>query len=204
MGDAGNANDSGNTSFPNTYGAVNYGYRIGTYEVTNAEYVAFLNAAAATDTRGLYSASMATDATGGITRSGASGSYSYAVRSGRGNRPVNFVSFWDAARFTNWLTSGDTETGVYVLTADGIANNTSTRNATAWANGGVAIASENEWYKAAYYQPAAAGGDSDDYWLYPTQSSSIATTDANYASSVSNLTAVGSYANSSSYYGTFD
>ena len=202
MGDAGNANDSGNTTAPNTYGAVSYGYHVGTYEVTNAQYAAFLNAAAATDSRGLYNTRMA-NSNGGITRSGASGSYSYAVRDGRGNRPVNYVSFWDAARFTNWLTSGDTETGVYVLTTDGIANNTITRNATAWANGGVAITSENEWYKAAYYSGSPTGADGDGYWLYPTQSNSITTADANYDDSVLELTAVGSYA-APSFYGTFD
>ena len=27
---------------------------------------------------------------------------------------------------------------------------------------------KSEWYKAAYYQPAAQGGDTDNYWLYPT------------------------------------
>ena len=47
------------------------------------------------------------------------------------------------------------------------------------------IPSENEWYKAAYYQPAGAGGDSDDYWLYPTRSNTTpnsrngSSTDAN-------------------------
>ena len=34
------------------------------------------------------------------------------------------------------------------------------------------ISSEDEWYKAAYYEP---GGDTDDYWLYPTRSNSIPT-----------------------------
>ncbi len=29
---------------------------------------------------------------------------------------------------------------------------------------------ENEWYKAAYYQPNGQGGDVDDYWLYATRS----------------------------------
>ncbi len=198
VGDAGNPNDS--TGF----GRVDYGYHIGTYEVTNAQYTSFLNSVAATDTFGLYTTSMA-GSLGGITRSGSSGSFNYSPIGGRENNPVNYVSFWDAARFTNWLTTGDTETGVYLL--NGVAtptNNTITRNETAWANGGVAIASENEWYKAAYYQPAAAGGDSDGYWLYPTQSNSITTADANYNNSVGNVTIVGTYAGDSSYYGTFD
>jgi formylglycine-generating enzyme required for sulfatase activity len=35
------------------------------------------------------------------------------------------------------------------------------------------IPSESEWYKAAYYQPAGAGGDADGYWLYPTANNAI-------------------------------
>jgi len=34
------------------------------------------------------------------------------------------------------------------------------------------IPTENEWYKAAYHQPSAQGGDTDDYWLYATASNS--------------------------------
>src|SRR6185295_4595952 len=36
---------------------------------------------------------------------------------------------------------------------------------------------ESEWYKAAYYQPAAQGGDSDSYWLYPTRTNSLPNSD---------------------------
>lgn len=97
----------------------------------------------------LWNSNMGSNVHGGISRSGSPGSYTYSVRTAdsgfnngqsMGNMPVNFVSFWDAARFTNWLTTGDTETRVYVLTEQGIADNTITRDATAWANGGVAIA----------------------------------------------------------------
>jgi len=198
VGDAGNPNDS--TGF----GGVSYGYHIGTYEVTNAQYTAFLNATASTDTFGLYNTNMS-GTSGGITRSGSSGSYTYSTIGGRENNPVNHVSFWDAARFANWLTTGNTETGVYNLgSVTNPTNNTITRDATAWANGGVAIASANEWYKAAYYQPFADGGDTDGYWLYPTASNSITTADANYDNSVGNVTAVGTYAGDASYYGTFD
>ncbi len=56
---------------------------------------------------------------GGITRSGTSGSYTYGAIAGRDDMPVNFVSFYDALRFANWLNngqgSGDTETGAYTL-----------------------------------------------------------------------------------------
>ncbi len=198
VGDAGNPDDA------TGYGGVSYSYHIGTYEVTNAQYAAFLNAVAATDTHGLYNTNMGSSTHGGINRSGTSGSYSYSVKTGFGDKPVNFVSFWDAARFANWLTNGDTESGVYVLTPTGITSNTITRNNAAWNAGGVAIASENEWYKAAFYQSFADGGDTDGYWLYPTASNSITTADANYANSVGNVTAAGSYSEDASHYGTFD
>ena len=191
--DAGNANDS---STGNLYGGVSYAYHIGTYEVTNNQYAAFLNNTASTDTHSLYNTSMSIH---GITRSGSSGSYSYTVNVGFGDKPVNYVSFWDAARFSNWLTTGGTETGVYNLNGTTVpTNNTITRDAAAWANGGVAVASENEWYKAAYYD--GNGG----YTLYPTQSNSITTADANYANSVGTVTDVGTYSSDPSHYGTFD
>jgi hypothetical protein len=128
---------------------------------------------------------------------------------------VNYVSFWDAARFANWLTNGQptgaqsnltTENGMYAL--GGMTNpfNPAGDRLLDFNLGqnGVAIASENEWYKAAYYQPFANGGDTDGYWLYPTASNSITNIDANYENSVGNVTIVGTYAANPSYYGTFD
>ena len=194
------------------FGSVGYSYHIGTTPVTNTQYTAFLNAVARTngDPHGLYNTNMGSIVHGGISRTGGgtvSDPFTYSVRTATsgfnngqsmGEMPVNFVSFWSAARFSNWLTSGNTETGVYVLDATGITNNTITRDATAWNNGGVAIASENEWYKAAYYD--GNGG----YTLYPTQSNSITTADANYDNSVGTVTDVGTYAHVPSHYGTFD
>lgn len=201
VGDIGNSADASGTS----YGAVDYGYYIGTYEVTNNQYASFLNAVASSDPHELYATGwMGVGSHGGIARSGQSGSYSYQVVAGMGNKPVTYVSFWDAARFTNWLTSGDTEQGVYTL--NGVTNpvNTSiTRNGQAWAAGGVAVASEDEWYKAAYYQPASAGGDSTSYWDYPNAKNSLSTADAHF-NSVSPLKDVGTYTHAPSYYGTFD
>ncbi len=46
VGNAGNAKDPGTG---NDYGAVSYEYRMGTTEVTNAQYAEFLNAKAASD-----------------------------------------------------------------------------------------------------------------------------------------------------------
>ena len=165
--------NAGNEADPTTgYGAVGYDYGIGKYEVTLNQYTEFLNAVGATDTYGLYNVNMGSNPNiMGISRSGASGSYSYSVI-GSGNRPVTYVSWYDSARFANWLgngqptgaqAAGTTETGAYTLTGNtGII----TRNA-GWT---YSLPSENEWYKAAYHQPVSLGGDTDNYWLYPTRS----------------------------------
>ena len=73
-----------------------------------SQYATFLNAVAATDTYSLYNANMATFLnTAGISRTGGSGSYSYALV-GSGSRPVSYVSWFDAARFANWMQNGAT------------------------------------------------------------------------------------------------
>jgi formylglycine-generating enzyme required for sulfatase activity len=173
VGNPGNAADS--TGF----GAVAYEYYIGKYEVTNAQYVEFLNGVDPTgaNTRGLYSSFMSSSPLGGINfNSGAANGSKFSIKTGYSNMPVVFVSFFDAVRFTNWLHngqgSGSTETGAYTLlggTPTPSNGNTLTRDPAAkfW------VPSENEWYKAAYHQPAAEGGDSDDYWLYPMQTNSV-------------------------------
>ena len=120
VGNAGNADD--NTD----YGGVGYEYLIGKYEVTAGQYIQFLNAAAATDTYGLYNPNMDSDYRGcQITRNGTSGNYTYDF-SGRpsgteaewANRPVNYVSWNDTLRFTNWLHNG--QGGGQVVEPDGI------------------------------------------------------------------------------------
>ena len=194
----------GNISDATTgYGSVGYQYAIGKHEVTNAQYAAFLNAAAATDVHGLYNTNMA-DGYGGIVRSGTAGSYTYATVSGRENAAVVYTSFDDACRFTNWLHNGQltgaageasTETGSYTMSSVGYV--TRTAGAT-WV-----LPTEDEWYKAAYYQPATAGGDADSYWMFATGGNSITNAQANYwYSGHSGTCAVGTYG--ANYFGTFD
>jgi formylglycine-generating enzyme required for sulfatase activity len=196
----------GNPASSTSFGAVGYEYRIGQCEVTNAQYAAFLNAVAATDTYGLYNTAMS-GTYGGIVRSGSAGAYTYATIAGRENRPVVYVSFWDACRFANWMHKGQptgaqgpstTEGGAYTLTPAGIAANNVQRNAGwSWA-----VTSENEWFKAAYYQPASAGGPSGHYWVYPTSTWSIHTGLANYGGVIGHATDVGTYG--ANFCGTYD
>ena len=211
----GNPNNAPDTRYTTPgYGSVDHVYNIGKFEVTAGQYTAFLNAVAKTDTYGLYSMSMWSDTYGcKIQQSGTSGNYTYSVASDYANRPVNFVSFWDAARFTNWLNngqgSGDTETGAYTLNGySGNDGRTIVKNAgTKWW-----ISSENEWYKAAYHKNDGVTGN---YFDYPTGTNSIPARDtteatnpgnnANYnQSTFSYTTKVGEFELSDSPYGTFD
>ncbi len=227
VGNPGNAEDPFNSASVPGIGSVAGVYRIARHAVTNAQYADLLNAVAATDTHALYNVQMASDGRGGITQSGLSGSFAYAVKANMGNKPVNFVSFFDAMRFVNWLHNGQpsgaqdansTEGGVYVI-GDGVSE-------TRAAGARYFIPTENEWYKAAYHQPSTDGGDSDDYWLYPTASNDIpAMATANATGDISNagpnvanynfgadwngqngnVTTVGSAGSlSESYYGTSD
>src|SRR5262249_50907519 len=212
VGNPGNACD---TQLEGCFGAVNYSYSIGTYEVTNAQYAEFLNAKAASDPLGLYNTNMGSGM-GGVTQSGVPGSFTYSAISGRGDMPVNFVSFYDTLRFANWMNngqgSGDTETGSYTLlggTATPSNGNTVTRNPGAT----IVLTSENEWYKAAYHN--AIGLAATDYFDYaagwstritcavpPTSGPNRANCDDGSGSRV--ITTVGSYTGSASPYGTFD
>ena len=81
-----------------------------------------------------------------IKRSGSDEKYVYRVTADWANRPVNYVSYWDAARFCNWLHNGqgngDTETGAYTLNGyNGTGGPGIVRNRLAkWF-----LPSENEW-----------------------------------------------------------
>lgn len=193
----------GNAADTTGYGAVGYEYQIGKYEVTNAQYSEFLNAKASTDHYLANFAPWHTDTYSlynpnnfAITRSGSSGSYTYSVTAGWANRPVTHVSWYDAARFCNWISNGqgngDTETGSYAL--NGASDGIITVNGAAK----VYIPNEDEWYKAAYYN-----GTTGTYSLYANGQDTITAADANIFSGLNwQLTDVGSY--SSNQNGTFD
>jgi len=206
VGDPGNACDP---QGPRCFGAVAYTYQISKYETSNAQYAEFLNAVAATDTYELYSLSMGS-VYGGIRRDGDPGSYIYTAVPGREDVPVNYVSFYEALRFANWLHNGqgggDTETGAYTLLG---GNPTPSNGGTVTRNAGATIflTSENEWYKAAYYDAL-----STSYFDYPTGSDVQPTcafpgataNTANCEGVAGGLTNVGDYTGSASPNGTFD
>ncbi len=225
VGNPGNADDTEGDG----YGGVAYTYNVGKTEVTNAQYAAFLNAVATVgDAHGLYSTNMGGgwNDIGGIARTGSGTGgdpWVYSTRANRANRPVNYVSFWDACRFANWLHNGQptgteglttTEDGAYFL--NGVTNptNNAISRETDWK---WAVTSEDEWYKAAYYD-----GGTSAYYNYPTGSDTAPTAEASPGTDLTNGSANyydGGYVDSTYYttecgaytakpsdspYGTFD
>ena len=194
--DTGNAADT----LPAGFGAVAISFQIAKYEFTNQQYTDFLNSVAATDTYSLYNPFMGSDARGGIEQSsGSSGSYSYSVKTNMGNKPVNYVSWFDAARVSNWYQNGatsssSTETGAYTL-----VSGQTTGTAPAVNSGATFyVPTEDQWYKAAYYK---GGGTSAGYWDYATQSDSDPTA---VTAGVTGIGSAGSTGNFANYFNTAD
>lgn len=171
-----------------TLGGVGYPYEIGQLEVTVAQWVAFLNTVdpEGRDRFDLYDDTQSSTAWpkyGPIDFSrGARDGHHYAVAYPQwADKPYGFADFLGAARFVNSLYNGRllsektrtegrfryvtykvrlsarTERGMYDLAR---------RDATRSHGSGFVVPSQNEWVKAAYYDPS--GGGTYSYWKYPT------------------------------------
>jgi len=171
-----------------TVGAVSYTYGIGEYETTVSQYVTFLNTVDPNgkNLRQLYDDNM------NPTVWPQYGSIGYSADAGAGehysvaypewaDKPFNFGNFRRGARFANSLTNGTvlsqtqsssgdfkyvtykvrlslkTEQGMYDMKSETPKRTKST---------GFVLASNDEWVKAAYYDPK--GGGTFSYWAYPT------------------------------------
>ncbi|MBU6387461.1 MAG: SUMF1/EgtB/PvdO family nonheme iron enzyme [Planctomycetes bacterium] len=212
--------DEGNLPDSNGRGSVPYRYRISKYEITTSQWVRFLNAKGKSQPDGgLWNNDMDKALSGDgprceIKRSGPSGAYNYQVAEDFADCPVSHVSFLDACRFCNWLhngqADGDTETGAYTLNGYwGTDGRKIQRNPGAK----FFIPTEDEWYKAAYYDPSKSGGAG--YWKYPTRSDQKpsreidSTNGANYYSGgyidpARYFLPVGTFAKAIGPYGTLD
>jgi formylglycine-generating enzyme required for sulfatase activity len=148
-----NIGNAGNAADTTTYGAVPYEYRASTYEITQ-------------------------DA---INKATASGMTNVTAGPWTGNQPAANLNWYEAAAFVNFLNTSSGETAAYDLSWSGTAWSMALWSSEqAWTAGGTNLyrnkdafyflPSENEWYKAAYYNP---GGS--NYFLYPTASSSVPT-----------------------------
>ena len=246
VGNPGNAPDTlvmnkgSAADYTTGYGSVGYTYQISKYDVTNSQYTQFLNAAdpSGSNTTKIYDARMSAANlglayTGGINFNAAATSGSkYSVKTGQESFPATWIRWDSGGRMVNWLAngqgSGSTESGVYdmsVLTSGFATPPTRAPGAT------IFLPSENEYYKAAYYDPTKSG--IGGYWQYGVMSDTapvgvapsggsksanigngnsgggstadtMATTGAAFSTSVNYLTNVGAYATATSYYGLYD
>lgn len=146
-----NIGDTGNAADTTGYGDVAYQYRMGTYEISQDV----------------------------IERATASGMANVTGGGWVNNQPAADISWYEAAAFVNWLNTSTGKQQAYDLTfSNGSWSMSLWRSAQAWQLGGenlyrnkdahYFLPNENEWYKAAYYNP-----DESNYFLYPTASSTV-------------------------------
>ena len=155
IGNAGNADDAGagGGSYSTPYGGVSYGYRMGTYEISQ-------------------------DA---IEKATAGGLASVTAGAHTGNEPAARMTWFEAAAFVNWLNDQRTP-GLKAYNLTGVTSLTPWASVDAWQAGGenlfrhkdayYFLPSEDEWYKAAYHQNT---GVNADYWDYATGSNTAPT-----------------------------
>lgn len=168
------------------YGCVPYTYEMARFEITNEQYADFLSSVAAqSDPYALFSPDMEHGVVGGIQRTTRDGRHRYQARPGHERRPATYLSWVSVARFANWLhygrptsgrsgpgsTEGDEEQGAY----DTRKFRELDTAATGWTpqdlrrNPGARyfIPTNDEWYKAAYYDPQRRSPRK--YWKFPTR-----------------------------------
>ena len=145
----GNANNAADST---GYGAVDYNYRIGRTEVSIEQFQA-----------------------SGISDSNAD-YWNDGTRNVGPDAPVVSVSWHEAARYCNWLTSSNANVGAYTISG-GLVTAIMSRS-DILADGGLfyVLPTEDEWYKAAYFTGAG-------YSLYAngTGTDPIHGVDANFA-----------------------
>ena len=132
------------------YGAVNYDYGIGKYEITIDQ---FTKADAA-------SGGQIGNGNEDLWDSGVAMPPPYGNANFGVNAPASLIQLHEAAKFANWLTSGNAGIGVYSFTGNTLTGiNRLYRNANDMA---YVLPTDDEWYKAAYYKPV----DDGSYSLY--------------------------------------
>jgi hypothetical protein len=182
-----NIGNAGNAADTTSYGAVPYEYRASIYEISQ-------------------------DA---ITKATASGMANVTAGAWTGNQPAATIQWYEAAAFVNFLNTNSGKTAAYDLTFSNSQWSMALWSSEqAWTAGGTNLyrnkdafyflPSENEWYKAAYYNAAGS-----NYFLYPTGSDTAPTavasgTDAGSAvyNGVASVPAIVDSAGGLSPYGT--
>jgi formylglycine-generating enzyme required for sulfatase activity len=148
-----NISQTNNTADTTTYGAVPYEYRAGKNEISQLQ----------------------------ITKATQIGMANVSAGAWTGNQPAAYISWYEAAAFVNFLNTNSGKTAAYALTFSNSQWSMALQSSSnAWTAGGTNLyrnknafyflPSENEWYKAAYYNAAGT-----NYFVYPTGSDTAPT-----------------------------
>jgi len=160
IGNPGNPGDTRVEANPTGCGAVDYEYQIGKYEISNAQWDSFVTAA-------------------GVPTGIPSTAYNESAQYTGYSIPTNEVSWYEAAQFCNYLTSGDKSQGAYQFSGDnsnpGDFEGIDRDSAVSTYGIAYVIPTEDEWYKAAYY----TGSDYSTY-ANGTDTAPIEDVDSNY------------------------
>ena len=162
IGNPGNADDAGagGGSYSSPYGGVSYTYRMGTYEISQAQ----------------------------IEKATASGLANVTAGAWSGNQPAANMTWFEMAAFVNWMNTSTGHQAAYNLSQipPDFAGNTWSltlwSSAQAWQLGGenlyrnkdayYFLPSGDEWYKSAYHKN---DGVTANYWDYATGSNDVPT-----------------------------
>lgn len=159
--------NSNGVPYFNQPGRVDYTYRMATTEVTNSQYLEFLNAYAPH-----YDGSFIDSRLTGAYIFYSPSADKFIIGTDMENRAAA-VTWRMAARYTNWLHNGkgnnasDFETGVYDTSTFGRDPDTNqlTDQAVRNPDSTFWIPNISEWTKAMYWDPDKDGGEGG-YWLY--------------------------------------
>lgn len=171
--DTGNLPDDCEYGLDSKLGQVNYLYNIQDQLITNLEYCNYLNTIDPSGSKqyGIYDERMSTDPAGGIIYDSCNEIGSkYTVKNNFLNKPVTFIKWVMAAQYCNWLTNNQTSdilsitSGSYDI-ASLYNNSISISGCYRQDTAKYFLPSENEWYKAAYYDSSET-----KYWEYGNKS----------------------------------
>jgi len=173
ISDTGNTPDNCEYGLDSKLGQVNYLYNIQDQLVTNTEYCNYLNIIDPSGSKKyqIYDERMNESPVGGIAFNSCNDvGFLYSVKNNFGNKPVTFIKWIMAAQYCNWLTN-DQQSDILSITSGSYdiaslyTNPITVSGCYRQDTAKYFLPSENEWYKAAYYDVL-----NNKYWKYGNKS----------------------------------
>jgi formylglycine-generating enzyme required for sulfatase activity len=201
-------------------GRVDYSYRLTRTEVTNTQWLDFVNAYSVLHPEVSVINDLAFSGPDNYRSSDDPSDFGWYTDPGGENAPARFSWFY-AARYCNWLHNGKVneswafESGAYTLSTYQNGPNGWTGQMSHSPGARFWIPTIDEWAKGMYYDPNKNGPSQAGYWLYPNSSDSVPvggppgapgvqTSAGDWSAPWPGYVPVGSYPNSQSPWGLLD